>query len=293
MFGSLSNDTSTATLAVADTLINEADKQILSSRPWTFLENQYTLTTAASTQFTTLPMYVDRVSSIYVTVGSTRWSPIECPSRDAWDRLNMVAFTSDFPTYWYVYNGQLGLYPTPSSAGNTITINAKRLQKDLSVADYTTGTITTVATSGGVTTVTGSGTTWTAKMVGRYIRITDTDTALTGDGFWYQIATVPTSTTLTLTRAYGGTALAAASATYTIAQVSLIPEQYQSLPIYKALQVFFTSVDPNTEKAQLYGGLYNEMYQMMEADYTVKNTNCVIDMGVDDYPINPNLYITL
>jgi len=41
---------------------------------------------------------------------------------------------------------------------------------DLDTADYTTGTVTITASS---TTVTGAGTTFTADMVGRYIKTTD------------------------------------------------------------------------------------------------------------------------
>lgn len=294
LFGNLSNNTSSATLSLADTLINNAEKEILSSRQWSFLESLYTLSTVASTQFITLPMYIDRVSSCYVTVGTTRWTPRECPSRQMWDRLNVTTITSDIPQWFYVYNGQLGLYPVPATAGNTITINSKQLAKDLSVADYTAGSITTIVTSGTTTTITGTGTTWTSKMVGRYIRVTDSDTVKTGDGFWYQIASVPSTTTLTLTRTYGGAAISTATAAYTISQCSLIPEQYQILPIYRALEVFFTSVDPDATKAQLYKKLGDDMFKTLESDYTVKNTDCVIDDGRGfPYPVNPNNYIQL
>jgi hypothetical protein len=68
--------------------------------------------------------------------------------------------------------------------------------------------------------------------VGRYIRITPSDLAITlaGDGMWYEIASVPSATTLTLVRAYGGTALSAASATYTIGQMPLLPEAFHDMP---------------------------------------------------------------
>jgi hypothetical protein len=73
-----------------------------------------------------------------------------------------------------------------------------------------------------------------------------------------------------------------------------MPEQYQDLPIYGALRTYFTSVDPNTAKAQLYGGMYEAMYKTMEEDYTVKNQSCVLDDGEGNIMMdNPNNFITL
>lgn len=365
LFGTLSNNTASATLTMADQLINIEEKRILSSRQWSFMEKQFFMTTGdtftvtiaspgvftvttynyavndivyftttgvlptgltASTpyyvvsisgntfqvsatqggtaintsgsqsgthsivpRFKMMPQYVDRISSLYVTVGSYNYVPRECPDRATFDRLNLVTVQSDIPIWWFNFDGKLGFYPRPTTATNLITINSKRLQKDLSVADYTTGTITT--TSGN--TITGSGTTWTAQMAGRWLQITDGNGAV-GDGYWYQILSIASTTSLTLVKPYAGTALSAASANYTIAQVSQLPEQYQDLPIYGALRTYYTSVDPNPEKAQLYGGMYQVMYKTMEDDYTVKNVSCVISDGDANYqPENPNLFITL
>lgn len=292
-FGDLANNSASATLTLADKLINIEEKRILSSYAWSFLEKQFTATTVASTQFTTLPQYIDRVSSVYVTVGTYRYTPRECPSREMWDRLNMTTVTSDIPTWWFVYDGKLGLFPTPSSSSNTITINSKQSAKDLTVADYTTGSIVTMVN--GSPTVTGTGTTFTASMVGRWLRITETNAANGGDGFWYQILAYTSATVITLVRNYAGTAITAGTVAYTISQCSLIPEQYQDLPIYGALRTYFTSVSPDNSKAQLYGGMYKEMLATMEADYSVKNQSCVIDdgTGYDYQQSNPNLFITL
>ena len=193
-------------------------------------------------------------------------------------------------------DGQVEIFPIPATASNTITFNARRISTDLVRPDYTTGTITTVATVGVVTTVTGTGTTWTTAMIGRMIRINESDLALTlsGDGSWYEIATVPSATTLTLTRTYGGTALATASATYTIGEVGLIPEPHDMLPVYKALRIYFTSTDPDTNKAALYAGLYKDGYAQMVTDVGSK-VNVVVDDGTGKYEgmTNPNLTVTL
>lgn len=370
MFGDLANNTATATLTLADSLINIEEKRILSSRAWPFLERQFSMTagdtvtvtiaspgvftcttnnfalndmvfftttgalptglsagtayyvistglggndfqvsatlggTAVDTsgsqsgthsvipQFKTLPQYIDRVSSPTVRVGTYTYSPRECPSREMWDRLNTTTIASDIPDWWFVYNGKLAFYPRPSTASNVITVNSKQLARDLTVADYTTGGILTAVN--GSATITGTGTTFTQSMVGRWLRITESDTANKGDGYWYKILSYTSATVITLEKPYQGTAITAGNAAYTIALCSLLPEQYQDLPIYGALRTYFTSVDPNTVKAQLYGKMYDEMYKVMEDDYSNKNTSMVIDDGSGRPDImNPNLFVTL
>ena len=264
--------------------MNMCEKRIIASRDWDFLWRQYTKTTVAQQQAYNLPAYTRTPQSVYVTVGSYRYSPIEVGTREEWDTLNDVAVYSDITTHYFVYDGQVQLYPIPSTASNTITFNSRRVARDLTRPDYTTGTITTVATSGVTTTVTGASTVWTTAMIGRYIRIDQSDLALTlsGDGFWYEIASVPSATTLTLTRPYGGTAIATATATYTIAEVSLIPEPHDMLPIYEALKVYYTSVDPDATKAREYAGFFTEGYDNMVKDVGLKK-QVVLDDGYGVY----------
>lgn len=367
LFGSLSNNTSTTVLTLADTLINLREKMILSSRAWSFLERQFfmtagetvTVTVASPAVFTcttynfavndivyfsttgalptglsagtmyyvistglsgtsfeisatlggtaintsgsqsgthsviplfkTIPQYIDRVSSVYVTVGTYNYSPKECPSREMWDKLNLVTVSSDIPEWYYVYNGKLSFYPRQSTASNLITINSKQLARDLTITDYTTGTISAV--TNGSTAITGSGTTFTQSMVGRWIRITESDTANKGDGYWYRIISYTSATAINLEKPYQGTSISGGSAAYTISQCSLLPEQYQQLPVFGALSVYYTSVDPNPTQAKLYQNIYDVMYKTMEEDYSNKNTSMVIEDG-DGYIPNPNNFIT-
>lgn len=287
--GSLCNNSSVETLALFDSLMNSAEKRIISAKDWPFLWKQYILTTVASQQAYTLPPYTQTPQSVYITVGSYRYQPKEISTRTAWDRLNQVSVTSDIPQYYFIYDSQILFFPTPASAGNTITFNARRIAKDLTIADYTTATITSITLGG--TTVTGSGTSWTAQMAGRFIRINDSDTANTGDGFWYEIASVASATSLTLTRNYGGTSISGGSATYTIGQCSLIPEPHNQLPIFEALKLYFTSTDPNPAKAKMYAEMAKDSYDMMFRDYTSK-ADVVLDNGRGYPSRNWNIYRT-
>lgn len=273
LFGSLSSNTSSTNLTVGDTLINEKIRELVSWKPWDFRERTRTVSTVASQQFYNLPNDNRRLKNVTVTIGSTIYTPKECKSRTHWDYLNRSTTTSNIPEWYYVFNKQLGFFPTPSSATtDAVTYIYERGHIDLSVADYTAGTITTTSTVSSVTTVTGSGTTWTSAMVGRYLRID----APTGDHQWYEIATVPTSTTLTLTLPYLGTAISAGSGTYTIGQVSLVPEDFQMVPIYGALEIYFTSIQPERERAEMYKNLFREGKSNLQIENGSKTTGVII-----------------
>lgn len=290
LFGNLTNTSDTTTLALADGLINASEKRILTKRQWPFLEKKdATLTTTASTQFKELPAKVSKVKAVTVTVGSTVHTPKEIFSEQEWNRLNEGSSTSDTPEFFYIRAGQIGLWPTPASSSNTITLYYRQVPKDLTIADYTTGSIVSVAAAG--TAVVGTGTTWTAAMAGRFLRITDSDTANKGDGFWYEIASSASATALTLLRPYAGTAISAGTAAYTIGQMSLLPEGYTELPVYDAVKTYFASIQPDPVKFKIYDQLTKEMTQQLEMDFGGKSGNVVLDDG-DNYRMqNPNLFI--
>ena len=303
LYGTLTKNTASANLTLGDQIANDDYRAICTAKDWPFLERLRTLTTIASTQFYNLPYDCDQVREIAVIVSSKRYVPREAPSRAFWDKLNQSSFTSDIPEWYFVFNGQVGLWPTPATASNTINVTQKSRVIDLSAADYTTGTISTTATTAGVTTVTGSGTTWSTSMVGRYIRITPTDAAATlvGDGLWYEIASVPTTTTLTLVRAYGGTTIAAASAAYIIGQMPLLPEAYHDLPWAYAIgqywikegdsrgPVFISQHGSFGEGGRLATGRIAELVR----NWSSPTTGMVIDDGDNHEILNPNLTITI
>lgn len=293
LFGNLTGDSSAVTLTVADTLINDQARTVLTSKPWWFLDKDYTLTTVAATQFIVLPGDIDRIiSDPTVTIGSIQYTPTEVASRNEWKRVNLYPYNSDIPVYWYAYGNRLNFFPIPSTGGYSVNLNAKQRVRDLSLADYSVGTITTVATVGTTTTITGSGVTWGSGMVGMWIRITQTTASNGGDGEWYQIASVPTSSTLTLMNPYGGTAITTGSAAYVIGQCSILPEAYNSLPLFLALNIYFTSVDPNETQATLYANKVTAVQNLMDKDQSNRTGGRVLDDGISrPRLINSNLTI--
>lgn len=289
IYGQLSNDPSATNLTLGTFLMNESRRQLLNSRRWKFLEKPKTLSTVASQQAYDLPSDLSYLDGLTVTIGTQKYRPVEIHSREEWDRLNQSTTpTSDIPEYFFLTNSTLEFYPIPeSSTSNAITFKYGRKQKDLSIADYTAGTITSIAN--GASAVIGSGTTWTVKMQNCWMRFTDSDTANTGDGEWYEIVTVGSTTTITLDLLYGGTSISAGTAAYTIAQVSLLPEAFHMLPMYRALVHYFTSVKPDQTKSKLYNDMYVNLFADMEANESGKSSSLVLDRGIYERKIeNPN-----
>lgn len=291
LWGQLSDDSSAANLTFGTTLMNEMRRQIIGSRRWRFLTKSKTLSTVASQQAYDLPSDFNWLDDLSVTIGTTRYTPIEIKSREQWDRINQSTTpTSDIPQYYFLTQNTVEFFPTPSSStSNAITYRYGRKQKDLSITDYTTGSIVSIAN--GASAVVGSGTTWTTKMNNRWLRITDSDTDNTGDGEWYEIDPVLTTTTLTLDRLYGGISISGGSASYQISQVSLLPEAYHMLPIYKGLVLYFTSVKPDQVRSKLYNDLYVNLYGEMEANEANESSSMVLNRGIcEPMPLNINNY---
>lgn len=301
LYGVWTKNSAAANLLQGDQLANDDYRTIMSLREWPFLIRQRNLTTVANQQNYKYPYDCDLPTEIAVIISNKRYVPRKAADQAFWDRLNFTAYTSDIPQWWFPVNNEINLWPKPASSSNTIVVTQKTRVIDLSAADYTTGTITTVATSGTITTVTGSGVSWAAGMVGRYIRITPTDAANGGDGMWYEIASVPSSTTLTLVRAYGGTAITAGSAAYTIGQMPLLPENFHDLPwIYAAGNYWMKESDKRAGGFLTMHGDFpapgrsatGKLKALIDG-YANVSTDLVIDDGGVVDMINPNLTISL
>lgn len=246
LFGEFTRDNSSANLTVGDQLINDSIRTIATMRGgnWWWLETIKTKATVASQQAYQIPNSIRKLSDVYVTVGTTIYCPEPVFDNNKWKLVLAYQLgTSDTPLFYYRQGNQILLAPTPTTSSNTITFRGRLNIKDLSIADYTTGTI--VSIDNGATTVTGSGTSWAVPMAGRFIRITDSGAANTGDHFWYEISSVTSTTILELVKPYEGTSIAAGSATYNIGQMSPIPESYDSAPVYRATALYFQHREPS------------------------------------------------
>lgn len=282
--------TKTATLTLNSTTVS------WSGGLATNVTNQfYTSTIAAASnasiggvQFYPFPPNYAKLKDLTITVGSLKWTLDEVKTREEWDKLNTFPYYASIPSQFFIYpggdkGGQVGIYPIPSSTGNVITYNYKFRVPDLSIADYSTGTL---SVSNGSTAITGSGTTWTpttnAQLESRWIQISQTK----GDNLWYQVQSVNSNTGITLYQPYQGITVSGGS--YTLGQMPLIAEDFQDMLIWKALQYYFSSIVDNAEKAKEYESIYNTKMAMLR-EYSGSNT-VNVNLSPRARRGNPNLF---
>jgi hypothetical protein len=254
LYGSLTNSAESGNLTLGDSLINEAIRFYCSSNggKWWFLEKVTTQSTVASQQAYILPAKTRKVIDLYVTVGTTVYSPIPVEDATVWKRiLQSQLGTSDRALFYYRQGNSVLLAPTPATSGNTLTIRVRKNISDLSIADYTTGTVTM---TNGDETVTGAGTTFTIAMEGRYIRATS------GDMQWYEIADFTSTTALELVADYEGETVAGSN--FIIGQISPLPEAYQELPVIRAASMYWRK-EGDTTRTRLLTEQADDLYQMM------------------------------
>lgn len=287
-FQTVTGDDSTANTTLGKALINESHKLILGTHNWPFAEQSFATTSTASQASIALPTNCRKLRTWYLTVGGVKYTPSEIADPVAFDRINSQgsSTTSDFPRFFHIRNNAIEVYPAIASAGNTITVECQILPKDMADADYITGDITSIAN--GDTTVEGSGTTWTGK-AGQYISITGN-----GDGLWYQISSVTDADTLELTKPYQGASITAATEAYTIAELPLVPEEFQDLLWYRAVSIYFMSKGKGAlTSANFFDTEYRRMLIDLKKRYLNKTTRGVIASrhnlsvgNINNYPID-------
>jgi len=249
LYQTFSENTATTNQTLGAQMLNDSLRTIGTMRGgnWPWLERLRTMDTVASQRAYAIPASVRKIADIQVTVGTQVYMPEMIYDPEHWKLI--LAYNlgeGDIPLFVYQQGRSVLFAPIPATTGNTITYRSRENIIDLNAVDYTTGTITSIANAG--TAVVGSGTSWTAPMVGRYIRFTSTSTDNGGDGLWYEISAVGSATTLTLTTPYQGTSIVAGTAAYTIGQMSPIPESYDVAPVYRAAALYWQMKNPDRAK---------------------------------------------
>lgn len=276
LYGSLTNNTSTTNLTLGDQFINDGIRIIMGNPAnQKFLETSFTKTTTSGTSTYFLPYNYDKLSSVKITSGSYDFVPQQVKSRNRWNRIIAVSYQSDYPTYYYLNPRSIEFFPIPSTTSNVITFNYKKRVVDLSNADYTTGTITATNNS---TTIAGAGTTFTTAMIGRYLKVN-------ADGNWYLITGFTNATTISIEQAYQGTTVAGAA--YTIGEMSVIPENYDRVPVYYAVSQYWYQND-DVNRGKMYDEMFKEGIKMIQDN----NISSSMDLGIinQNRVEDPNLY---
>ncbi len=230
-----------------------------------------------------LPPDYSKLETGTLTIGSLKWTPTEVLTRQAWDQLNVFPYYADIPNNIFIWQNKFNIWPIPSTTGNVITFNYKRRVPDLSLADYTTGT---VSVSNGSTIITGAGTTFvpTTNLASesRWIQIAQNK----GDNLWYQVYSVDSTSQITLMTPYQGITVAAG--TYTLGQMPLLMEDFHDMLVWKPLIFYYTTIAKDEEKAKMFEGLYAQKLEQLAEYAGTKTLN--VNLSPKPLGMNPNLY---
>lgn len=180
----------------------------------------------------------------------------------------------------------------PGNLGFTCTLAATQggtaivPSKSIGTQPLQGGPVITYNRSGA--TVTGSGTSWTSNMGGRWLNIPETaSNSTSGDGKWYQVKSVESATSLTLYNDYQGQDAAAAA--YTIGETTILPEDYQDLALFRALWIYYNSIVPDEAQAATYQSLWEQGKETLDFEFGSKSTSPVLTPP--NAPVfNPNLF---
>lgn len=240
---SRTQDSSATSLAWIKDEINRTVTFILGALKKYVDNKSTTFTTVDGTQFYDYPADLVTVENLYMTIGSVDYTMIPISSALEWSRLNAILIApTTFPTHFYPRRDDLGIYPVPQDAYIT-TLEYAYYLKAMSAADYVTGTATFTNVSAAVV---GSGTTYTAAMVGRWIK--------GGNGLWYRISAFTDGTNITIDRTYEGDT--EASVTTAIGESPEIPVDMHELIVYRVLSNYFSGLRGDTRK----GAYWNNMF---------------------------------
>lgn len=235
---------------------------ILFSRIKTHVQRaERTFTLVANVDTYPLPVDFSRVVSATVTVGSHVYPIWPVDDQRQWDRFKTDVFTSEQPTFMFPRFDQVEFYPTPST-DNVITIKGEIIPKELSVADYTTGTVLEITEGSKI--VKGLSTNWTDAMVGRFFQISPED----GDGNWYKISARVSATEITLFNDYqGATQANPSSVSYTIGEQLDLPEELHEGPAKYAAMRYFQGNRKNRGKYLEFKGEFDETLKFAESRF--------------------------
>ena len=184
-------------------------------------QTQKTMTgsTVVNQQFYHYPPGILDLADCTVNINGLNYPIIADDSILQWDRINLVLISvTALPQFIFPRRDDFGIWPIPQGV-YTITIVAQLRDRSLNdLVDYTAGTVSCTNNS---VTVTGVGTNFTSNMAGYWFVMNDTTQP--GQGYWYRIASVQSTTSLTLETYYVNTSVT--GATYRIGQSPELPEE--------------------------------------------------------------------
>lgn len=257
----------TSSLPMIKRAINQGMRKFgaILNRDWRDAERTFDI--VATQQYYQMPEDCIRMKSLVVTVGNINYPLDEIVDEEVWQQLNMRTQSSTRPQFYYIKGSdQFGIWPKPSANGTGAgLLTFEKAMRDMSQDDYSTGTITV---TNGSAAVVGSGTTFTAAMVGRTLQVDPTGG--TGAGAGFKIASFTDATHITLENTYAGTT--GSGKTYLIGEVPDIPEEFhEALIDYAGYRYYRRRRDLATAKDLK--AAFDEALVLCEENYSSKSSS--------------------
>lgn len=233
-----------------------------------------------------VPVDCIKVMGMTALVTSTYQPPLQAINSEyQWREIVSYPMATNWPTYYYMLgNDEFQLWPTPSqTVTNGLRFYYQPRSFDLSVADVTNATGGfTVTTTNGSTTITASGSAFTADMVSLYFQVTGIL-----DNTWYEIVGA-TSTTLTLKSPY--VAASGSGLAWRVGQLSILPPEYSDVPMHYALANYFSAAG-NESRSDYHQKKFDAFTDAAEEEYSSSNESNIITgddtMGLNIWAVPP------
>jgi len=201
-----------------------------------------TAATVNNQQYYHNPPGIVDIENVNIDIGDQNIPLIVVNSQQVWDHLNYITL-ANYPTHIFPRRDDFGLWPIPNAV-YTINFSSHYRDRNLTTADVTTGTVTVTNNDA---TVTHSGTSFTALMVGRWFQATQ-------DGYWYRIASFTDTANIELESVFEGSS--GSSLAYTIGQSPELPEEMGILLSYGATADYFRGPRKDPKTANEWEAMY-------------------------------------
>lgn len=215
----------------------------------------YSVNTASNTQIYPFPPGLVTIEGGYITVGSVNYPLTPINSRYNIEQLNAISIqASALPQFYFVEQDSFQIWPIPQAVYSGKIYYHFR-DRNLSINDYSAGTVSLTLNSN---IITGSGTTFTPAMVGRWFTITDP--TVYGQGYWYRVTGYTDATHVTM-GALDGTAVKWANttvsgATYRIGETPELPEEMHVCLAWGTASDYYASMRKDMDAGSYYSNLF-------------------------------------
>lgn len=212
-------------------------------------EDSKAFTTANGTQYYMYPPGTVSIDSLTVTIGSLTYTLFPIYSQTIWNYYNALQIQpTAIPQFYFPRQYDFGIWPIPTDA-YTGAFQRYYRDRNLLVADYTTGAVSLTLNSA---TLTGSGTTFTPGMVGRWFCVTNTATP--GEGLWYRISAYVSATVLTLQSVW--VSATTTGQAYRIGESPELPEEGQAILAFGTASDYYAGLRKDVATAATFDNMF-------------------------------------